>query len=90
MKIKKIILYLLILLTLWLSLVITDTILPICFNHKPLFCYWKEKEKDGGSGLYQGLGYTIRIKGNFMPEQNNLVNYVQLKIFNISVLSKSK
>ena len=23
---------------------------------------------DGGSGLYKGLGYSVYIEGNFMPE----------------------
>lgn len=34
---------------------------------KPIFTI-PITEDDGGSGIYYGLGYSIDIKGNFMPE----------------------
>lgn len=34
---------------------------------KPLFAQAAVTADDGGSGLYQGIGY-VDIKGNFMPE----------------------
>lgn len=36
---------------------------------KPLFARPAETMDDGGSGLYKGLGYSIRIEGNFLPEE---------------------
>lgn len=36
---------------------------------KPLFARPAETMDDGGSGLYRGLGYSIRIQGNFLPEE---------------------
>jgi len=35
---------------------------------KPLFAQAALTADDGGSGLYQGIGYAIEIEGNFMPE----------------------
>lgn len=36
---------------------------------KPIFSIYVKSEDDGGSGLYKGLGYTVKIKGNFMPDE---------------------
>jgi hypothetical protein len=35
---------------------------------KPIFARASITADDGGSGKYQGIGYAIDIKGNFMPE----------------------
>ncbi len=35
---------------------------------KPIFAWPAQTEDDGGSGLYQGLGYTVELRGNFLPE----------------------
>ena len=35
---------------------------------KPVFARWTKMIKDGGSGTYTGVGYSIEIEGNFMPE----------------------
>lgn len=83
MKFKKIFVPLLVILAIWIFLLGTDCLLPTLFNKKPVFSIWTVKEKDGGSGVYQGLGYSIKIKGNFMPEHENNIYYTQIKIFNI-------
>jgi hypothetical protein len=35
---------------------------------KPVFARCRIGFDDGGSGTYRGIGYSIEIKGNFMPE----------------------
>ena len=35
---------------------------------KPIFAVATATTGDGGSGMYQGIGYSIYIEGNFMPE----------------------
>ncbi len=41
---------------------------------------------DGGTGTYYGLGYTIKIKGNFMPEDPLPgVKYYNYSIFGVQV-----
>lgn len=35
---------------------------------RPIFSIPLSTADDGGSGTYQGLGYSFEIKGNFMPE----------------------
>ncbi|MCF7795858.1 hypothetical protein K9M42_02090 [Patescibacteria group bacterium] len=38
---------------------------------RPLFVIEKITQDDGGSGLYKGLGYSVDIEGNFMPEDEH-------------------
>ncbi|MGM0482574.1 MAG: hypothetical protein ACQEP6_01765 [Patescibacteria group bacterium] len=40
----------------------------IFFLIKPIFAQVVNGADDGGSGSYVGIGYSIDIKGNFMPE----------------------
>ena len=40
-------------------------------HKKPLFAIGTNLKKDGGSGVYIGLGYAIEITGYFMPEMSN-------------------
>ena len=35
---------------------------------KPLFCIETKTVDNGGTGHYVGLGYSVDIEGNFMPE----------------------
>lgn len=57
---------------------------------RPYFCILSpiHAEKDGGSGIYVGLGYTFDIEGNFMPEDElpGITKYTA-RIFNIPVMS---
>ena len=87
---KKFVIILLSVIFVWSSLIITDCILPIKFNKKPLFSIWKEQEKDGGSGTYVGIGYSIYLSGNFDPEQKTSINYIQVKVLFIPVYTYSK
>ncbi|TCK98649.1 hypothetical protein EDC19_1082 [Natranaerovirga hydrolytica] len=38
---------------------------------KPIFTIPIMTSDDGGSGTYQGLGYSFEIQGNFMPEDEH-------------------
>ncbi len=40
----------------------------VCTHNKPLFAFCINGYDDGGSGRYIGMGYTMDIQGNFMPE----------------------
>ncbi|MEG1647748.1 MAG: hypothetical protein RR325_03175 [Bacilli bacterium] len=77
------------LLVVWLSLLITDSLLSICFNKKPIFATADVNtiQKDGGSGLYKGLGYSLKIKGTSSATSNELFNiyYTEIKIFNFTI-----
>lgn len=58
----------LILLVIWSMITVTDY-RRVCHSfEKPIFCIGTKTQDDGGSGIYQGLGYSFDIKGNFMPE----------------------
>lgn len=49
---------------------------------KPIFTIPIELYKDGGSGIYLGLGYKIIIEGNFMPlDELPGVTYVNFSLF---------
>lgn len=49
---------------------------------KPIFAIWTRACKDGGSGTYTGIGYSIEIEGNFMPEDELPgVTHARFKIF---------
>lgn len=64
---KEVLVPLLIAVLLWLSAVTVDVFRVSSFE-KPLFCAPCVTADDGGSGRYQGLGYSFDIEGNFMPE----------------------
>lgn len=70
-------------------MIFTDLLLPVKFNKKPIFSFWSEKEKDGGSGTYNGLGYSITIKGNFTPEEKANIYYTQLKVIFLPIYTYS-
>lgn len=46
----------------------TDYHRTTSFFKKPIFARVVNGADDGGSGLYVGIGYSIDVKGNFMPE----------------------
>lgn len=64
-KKKKIIIAIVILA--WLSIFVTDFVKVRDFE-KPIFCVLVNGADDGGSGTYLGLGYWVRIEGNFVTE----------------------
>lgn len=65
--IKVIIITLIILFVLWITLSLVDYFRVKSFE-KPIFSVPVQTADDGGSGKYQGIGYSFEIKGNFMPE----------------------
>jgi len=68
---KIIIIFLISLLLIWVFIIVFDFIRVNRKTEKPLFVIGKELMDDGGSGLYKGLGYTVNIEGNFMPEDEH-------------------
>ena len=64
---KKALIPLLIVVLLWLAVGTVD-ILRVAAFEKPVFSVPCVTADDGGSGQYQGLGYSFDIEGNFMPE----------------------
>ena len=66
-KKKKICILIITLLVFWLIIGVTDFVRVHSFE-KPLFCVGTKTADDGGSGHYVGLGYSVDIEGNLMPE----------------------
>lgn len=66
---KKILKVLIIILVLWITIGLVDYFRVSRFE-RPLFSFLDVENSfcDGGSGTYNGLGYSFDIKGNFMPE----------------------
>ena len=52
---------------------------------KPIFSLNVSPKKDGGSGNYVGLGYSIQIIGNFMPE-NEYIGVQEYKFYILGIL----
>lgn len=84
---KKILIPVLTLLILWLAAGTVD-IFRVSSFEKPVFCAPCVTADDGGSGRYQGLGYSFDIEGNFMPEDEfpGVTEYT-LRIFGAEVRS---
>ena len=68
MKKKWIVTILVTVLVLLVAMGIADLTLVHGFE-KPLFARPAQTMDDGGSSLYRGIGYTIRLEGNFLPEE---------------------
>lgn len=50
-----------------------------CANlQKPLFAMGVDTADDGGSGRYQGIGYTVEIDGELTAEYGYVVNEVEM------------
>ena len=66
---KRIIKTLIIVFALWIAIGLVDYFRVSRFE-RPLFSFLDVENSfcDGGSGTYNGLGYSFDIKGNFMPE----------------------
>lgn len=78
---KKVLIGIIIVVVAWISMLTIDCVLPTIFDKKPIFCFSGNMEKDGGSGTYQGLGYSIKIKGFFIEKQE--IYSTELNLFNI-------
>lgn len=55
-------------LTFLVTMGITDYRRTVHSFEKPIFAQVINGADDGGSGSYVGIGYSVDIKGNFMPE----------------------
>jgi hypothetical protein len=75
-----------ILVSLWLVMLGTDYWRTTHAFAKPVFALCTRGFDDGGSGTYTGIGYTIEIKGNFMPEDELPgVTQARFLLFGVSV-----
>lgn len=70
-KINKIILIAFLIIVAWGTLAATDYWRTTHKFEKPIFAKILNKggDDDGGSGRYTGIGYSIEIMGNFLPEE---------------------
>lgn len=81
-RLKNIVLTTLFLVILWAFMLGTDYWRTTHDFAKPIFARSTNGFDDGGSGTYQGIGYSIEIKGNFMPEDELPgVKHAQFMIF---------
>lgn len=87
---KRIVKILISIICIWFLLIFVDCLLPIKFNKKPIFSIWSEQIKDGGSGTYKGIGYSISISGNFLPMEPQNIYYVKLKVLFIPIFTYYK
>ena len=84
---KKLLLPALLLILLWFAAGTVDVLRVTAFE-KPLFSVPCVTADDGGSGHYQGLGYSFDIKGNFLPEDEFPgVTAYSLRIFGAEIRS---
>lgn len=83
--IKMIIILIAALILIWCSMLVTDIICPIYFDKKPVFASVDVTtiQKDGGSALYNGIGYSIQTKVNLSVDNGTSIDYIKVKIFNI-------
>ncbi|MGI6348276.1 MAG: hypothetical protein ACOXZ1_03750 [Patescibacteria group bacterium] len=52
----------------WIIIIFIDYNIVFSGFKKPIFTIATETQDDGGSGTYKGLGYSFKINGNFMPD----------------------
>ena len=52
----------------WVIIIFIDYNIVFSSFKKPIFTIITKTQDDGGSGTYKGLGYSFKINGNFMPE----------------------
>lgn len=86
MKKKKIvtrsIIIIVILLIILIAMGVTDYQRTTYSFEKPLFAQDVNGADDGGLGVYHGIGYSIQIEGNFMPEDEfQGVTHVHFYVF---------
>ena len=65
---RKRILVVILAVLLLLSVIGVTDLARVYYFEKPVFARLVESMDDGGSGLYRGIGYSIRLQGNFLPE----------------------
>jgi len=80
---KKIFVFIMILLILWISVLAVDYYRVMNLYDKPMFAILSKETtlKDGGSGAYYGLGYRYDIEGNFMPEDEEHESVTRATLF---------
>ena len=82
---KKIVAFLLVII---LVFFIADYVSVFQNYNKPIIARITSGADDGGSGLYKGIGYSIYIEGNFMPEDTTPgVTEATLTIFGYDIVS---
>ncbi|WP_461206369.1 hypothetical protein [Clostridium sp. DL1XJH146] len=70
------------LLVLCILMTVTDYFRTTHSFEKPVFTRCINGYDDGGSGTYIGIGYSIEIEGNFMPEDEfQGVTHAQFSFF---------
>ena len=58
-----------------------------CANCKmPIFVKAKETADDGGSGIYYGLGYEVKVKKNITVDDNTLLEKVEMYMFDKCII----
>ncbi len=80
-KAKKIFIGILIgLLLIWGSIFTTDFIRVSTFR-EPIFVIASETADDGGSGIYRGLGYKVKVEKFIDAEHGTVLSSVEMTVF---------
>lgn len=96
MSIKKVILIIVACLVLLSTTLCTLDFIKVKNFEKPTFTFiGKDLQKDGGSGTFIGLGYSVKIKGNFMADISDEtiihgVTYYEFYILGFKVASDKR
>ena len=86
-KSNKWVALILVILVLWSALALTDFYKTMYRYEKPMFTILDKKTalEDGGSGKYIGLGYSINLEGDFMPEESGKITNADFYLFGLKV-----
>ena len=63
-----------------------------CMFERPIFARPSVMVDDGGSGIYEGLGYSVEIRGIFLSPYGNPpgVTHTEFRLFGIRIMSIDK
>ena len=80
---KRIFVFIMILLILWISVFTIDYYRVMHLYEKPIFTVLSKDTalKDGGSGKYCGLGYQYDIEGHFISEKEEIKGVTNATLF---------
>lgn len=74
---------------LWLCIAVTDYIMVIGLYQKPVFCLARSFDENGG--VFDGLGYSYIIEGNFGRSENSRgMESAELDVFGIEAKKISR
>jgi len=89
---KRIIIILVCIIIAWVTVGVIDYWRACVLFENPIFCFPTLSETDCGCHSYTriGLGYSFKIKGDFMPERYTGITRVEYYLFGVNVKNPEK